>query len=51
LNARPQVRSGPDVNAALVAIYRERSDADAAACRIEEMDAKNRYVLDVWAGG
>jgi cytochrome P450/NADPH-cytochrome P450 reductase len=43
----------PDVKAALVAIYRERSDADAdAAARwIEEMGAKNRYVLDVWAGG
>jgi cytochrome P450/NADPH-cytochrome P450 reductase len=43
----------PDVKAALVAIYRERSgaDADAAARWIEEMGAKNRYVLDVWAGG
>ena len=43
----------PDVKAALVSIYRERSgaDADAAARWIEEMGAKNRYVLDVWAGG
>jgi cytochrome P450/NADPH-cytochrome P450 reductase len=43
----------PDVKAVLVAIYRERSgaDADAAARWIEEMGAKNRYVLDVWAGG
>jgi len=43
----------PDVKAALVAIYRERSgaDADAAARWIEEMGARNRYVLDVWAGG
>jgi cytochrome P450 / NADPH-cytochrome P450 reductase len=43
----------PDVKAALVAIYRERSgaDVDAGARWIEEMGAKNRYVLDVWAGG
>jgi cytochrome P450/NADPH-cytochrome P450 reductase len=43
----------PDVKAALVAIYRERGgvDADAGARWIEEMGAKNRYVLDVWAGG
>jgi len=43
----------PDVKAALVAIYRERSgaDADAAARWIDEMGARNRYVLDVWAGG
>jgi cytochrome P450/NADPH-cytochrome P450 reductase len=43
----------PDVKAALVAIYRERSgaDADVAARWIEDMGAKNRYVLDVWAGG
>jgi cytochrome P450/NADPH-cytochrome P450 reductase len=43
----------PDVKAALVAIYRDRSGADAeAALRwIEEMGTKNRYVLDVWAGG
>jgi cytochrome P450/NADPH-cytochrome P450 reductase len=43
----------PDVKAALVAIYRERSGADAGAaqCRIDDLGAKNRYVLDVWAGG
>jgi len=43
----------PDVKAALVAIYRERSgaDADAAQRWIDDLGAKNRYVLDVWAGG
>jgi cytochrome P450 / NADPH-cytochrome P450 reductase len=43
----------PDVKAALVAIHRERTgaDAEASAHWIEEMGAKNRYVLDVWAGG
>ena len=43
----------PDVKAALVAIYRERrgADADAAQRWIDELGAKNRYVLDVWAGG
>ena len=43
----------PDVKAALVAIYRERSgaDADAGARWIEDLGARNRYVLDVWAGG
>ena len=43
----------PDVKAALVAIHREKSGSDAAAGArwIEEMGAKNRYVLDVWAGG
>jgi cytochrome P450 / NADPH-cytochrome P450 reductase len=43
----------PDVKAALVKIYRERSGADAQAGQrwIEELGAKNRYVLDVWAGG
>lgn len=43
----------PDVKAALVAIYRERSgaDADAGARWIDEMGTSNRYVLDVWAGG
>ncbi len=43
----------PDVKAALVAIYRERSgaDADAGLRWIEQMGANNRYVLDVWAGG
>ena len=38
---------------ALVVIYRERSGADAEAGLrwIEEMGTRNRYVLDVWAGG
>src|SRR6202045_1154940 len=46
-------RMEPDVKAALVAIYRERkaADADAGLRWIEELGAKNRYVLDVWAGG
>jgi cytochrome P450/NADPH-cytochrome P450 reductase len=43
----------PDVKAALVAIYRERSGADAnAGLRwIDDLGTRNRYVLDVWAGG
>jgi len=43
----------PDVKAALVAIYRERSgaDADAALRWIDDLGTSNRYVLDVWAGG
>jgi len=43
----------PDVKAALVAIQRERTGSDeAAAIRwIEDMGGRNRYVLDVWAGG
>jgi cytochrome P450/NADPH-cytochrome P450 reductase len=43
----------PDVKAALVAIYRERtgSDADAGQRWIDDLGTKNRYVLDVWAGG
>jgi cytochrome P450/NADPH-cytochrome P450 reductase len=46
-------RMEPDVKAELVAIYRERAGVDAAAGArwIEELGAKNRYVLDVWAGG
>ena len=42
----------PDVKAALVAIYRERSGADAEAGLrwIDDLGAKNLYVLDVWAG-
>ena len=45
-------RMEPDVKATLVAIYRERSGADAAAGArwIDELGTKNRYVLDVWAG-
>jgi cytochrome P450/NADPH-cytochrome P450 reductase len=43
----------PDVKAALVAIYRESKGADANAGQrwIDELGAKNRYVLDVWAAG
>ena len=43
----------PDVKAALVAIYREKSgaDADAGLRWIDDLGTKNRYVLDVWAGG
>ncbi|OKO71106.1 cytochrome P450 [Bradyrhizobium sp. NAS96.2] len=43
----------PDVKATLMSIYRERTGtgADAAARWIEEMGTRNRYVLDVWAGG
>jgi cytochrome P450/NADPH-cytochrome P450 reductase len=43
----------PDVKAALVSIYRERSggDADAGLRWIDDLGARNRYVLDVWAGG
>ncbi len=46
-------RMEPDVKAALVAIYRERTGSDAAAGQrwIEDLGANNRYVLDVWAGG
>jgi cytochrome P450/NADPH-cytochrome P450 reductase len=43
----------PDVKAALVAIYREKSGADAEAGSrwIDDLGTRNRYVLDVWAGG
>jgi cytochrome P450 / NADPH-cytochrome P450 reductase len=43
----------PDVKATLVAIYREKSGADAQAGQrwIDDLGANNRYVLDVWAGG
>jgi len=43
----------PDVKAALVAICRDRSGAtaDAAQRWIEDLGARNRYVLDVWTGG
>jgi cytochrome P450 / NADPH-cytochrome P450 reductase len=43
----------PDVKAALVAIYRERkgADADAGLRWIDDLGTRNRYVLDVWAGG
>ena len=43
----------PDVKAALMTIHRERTGGDEAAASrwIDEMGTKNRYVLDVWAGG
>ena len=43
----------PDVKAALVAIHRERSGRDANEGQrwIDDLGTKNRYVLDVWAGG
>src|SRR5690348_4069049 len=43
----------PDVKATLMSIYQEKTggNADAASKWIEEMGTKNRYVLDVWAGG
>jgi cytochrome P450 / NADPH-cytochrome P450 reductase len=43
----------PDVKAALVAIYckREGADAETGQRWIEDLGTKNRYVLDVWAGG
>jgi cytochrome P450/NADPH-cytochrome P450 reductase len=43
----------PDVKAALVAIYREQSGADVEGGQrwIDDLGAKSRYVLDVWAGG
>jgi cytochrome P450/NADPH-cytochrome P450 reductase len=46
-------RMEPGVKAALMAIYRDRAgaDADAAQRWIDDLGAKNRYVLDVWAGG
>jgi cytochrome P450/NADPH-cytochrome P450 reductase len=46
-------RMEPDVKAALVAIYRERkaADADAALRWVDDLGTRNRYVLDVWAGG
>jgi cytochrome P450/NADPH-cytochrome P450 reductase len=43
----------PDVKATLVSLYCERSGADEEAGRrwIDDLGTKNRYVLDVWAGG
>jgi cytochrome P450/NADPH-cytochrome P450 reductase len=43
----------PDVKAALMAIHRERTGGDEATASrwIDDMGTKNRYVLDVWAGG
>lgn len=46
-------RMEPDVKAALVAIHREKTgaDAEAGARWIDDLGTQNRYVLDVWAGG
>jgi cytochrome P450 / NADPH-cytochrome P450 reductase len=46
-------RMEPDVKAALVAIYREHAGNAAGAGQrwIEDLGARNRYVLDVWAAG
>jgi cytochrome P450/NADPH-cytochrome P450 reductase len=43
----------PDVKATLVQIHRDctGSDAEASAKWIADLGTKNRYVLDVWAGG
>jgi cytochrome P450/NADPH-cytochrome P450 reductase len=43
----------PGVKGALMSIYRGRRDANADAAQrwIDDLGAKNRYVLDVWAGG
>jgi cytochrome P450/NADPH-cytochrome P450 reductase len=43
----------PGVKATLVSIFREKgsADADVASRWIDDLGAKNRYVLDVWAGG
>ena len=43
----------PDVKATLMSIHQEKTggNAEAASKWIDEMGTKNRYVLDVWAGG
>jgi len=43
----------PDVKATLMSIHQEKTggNADAASKWIDDMGTKNRYVLDVWAGG
>jgi cytochrome P450/NADPH-cytochrome P450 reductase len=45
-------RMEPDVKRALMALRRERAGGDEAEARrwIDHLGAKNRYVLDVWAG-
>ncbi len=45
-------RMEPDVRRALTTLYAEEADTDmtAAEAWMEDMTAKNRYVLDVWAG-
>ncbi|MCW5702789.1 MAG: bifunctional cytochrome P450/NADPH--P450 reductase [Bradyrhizobium sp.] len=46
-------RMEPDVKATLTSIWQEKTggNADAASKWIDEMGTRNRYVLDVWAGG
>ncbi len=46
-------RMEPDVKRALTRIYAEENDVDVgeADAWMESLGAKNRYVLDVWAGG
>ena len=53
LRLRRRLQDGARRQGALVAIYRERAGVDAAAGArwIEDLGTKNRYVLDVWAGG
>ena len=43
----------PDVKAALMTIYREGSGGEEAEAQrwIDDLGTRNRYVLDVWAGG
>ena len=43
----------PDVKAALMSIHREKTGGDArpACAGSTRWARKNRYVLDVWAGG
>jgi cytochrome P450/NADPH-cytochrome P450 reductase len=42
----------PDVKRTLIELYRGRSGADdaSARCWLDDLGARNRYVLDVWAG-
>src|SRR5438132_1643759 len=43
----------PDVKATLMSIHQEKTggNAETASRWIDDMGTKNRYVLDVWAGG
>ena len=45
-------RMEPDVKRALMALHQERAGGDEAEARrwIDDLGAKNRYVLDVWGG-
>jgi cytochrome P450/NADPH-cytochrome P450 reductase len=43
-------RMAPDVRRAFVALYRERNGAGTTAEQwLDEMTARNRYLVDVWA--